>query len=204
MEDLTADLQRALCFEDRLRETRPGRCSPSVIISGTIHPLTRRTFSDLRSLSPPFLIRDTRLSAVAFTDALPPLELSKQLSLASFEDWTWKRFAVFNDEETPVVTLERAPLLNLVLSLSFFLSLDINLINSSVYFPYVFLITRDQSRSDHDLVDSSNNSNKLVGLKIKLLHELIHSLKRFLLIDRTSFSYYLRLLLSLFDSNDDY
>lgn len=165
MEDLTADLQRALCFEDRLRETRPGRCSPSVIISGTIHPLTRRTFSDLRSLSPPFLIRDTRLSAVAFTDALPPppLELSKQLSLASFEDWTWKRFAVFNDEETPVVTLERAPLLNLVLSLSFFLSLDINLINSSVHFPYVFLITRDQSRSDHDLVDSSNNSDNLSG-----------------------------------------
>lgn len=40
-------------------------------------------------------------------------------------------------------------------------------------------------------------------MKIKLLHELIHSLKRFLLIDRTSFSYYLRLLLSLFDSNDD-
>lgn len=101
------------------------------------------------------------------------------------------------------MTLERAPLLNLVLSLSFFLSLDINLINSSVHFPYVFLITRDQSRSDHDLVDSSNNSDKLVGLKIKLLHELIHSLKRFLLIDRTSFSYYLRLLLSLFDSNDD-
>lgn len=101
------------------------------------------------------------------------------------------------------MTLERAPLLNLVLSLSFFLSLDINLINSSVHFPYVFLITRDQSRSDHDLVDSSNNSDKLVGLKIKLLHELIHSLKRFLLIDRTNFSYYLRLLLSLFDSNDD-
>lgn len=93
----------------------------------------------------------------------PPLELSKQLSLASFEDWTWKRFAVFNDEETPVVTLERAPLLNLVLSLSFFLSLDINLINSSVHFPYVFLITRDQSRSDHDLVDSSNNSDNLSG-----------------------------------------
>lgn len=101
------------------------------------------------------------------------------------------------------MTLERAPLLNLVLSLSFFLSLDINLINSSVHFPYVFLITRDQSRSDHDLVDSSNNSDNLNGLKIKLLHELIHSLKRFLLIDRTSFSYYLRLLLSLFDSNDD-
>lgn len=99
------------------------------------------------------------------------------------------------------MTLERAPLLNLVLSLSFFLSLDINLINSSVHFPYVFLITRD--RSDHDLVDSSNNSDNLNGLKIKLLHELIHSLKRFLLIDRTSFSYYLRLLLSLFDSNDD-
>lgn len=55
------------------------------------------------------------------------------------------------------MTLERAPLLNLVLSLSFFLSLDINLINSSVHFPYVFLITRD--RSDHDLVDSSNNSD---------------------------------------------
>lgn len=91
----------------------------------------------------------------------PPLELSKQLSLASFEDWTWKRFAVFNDEETPVVTLERAPLLNLVLSLSFFLSLDINLINSSVHFPYVFLITRD--RSDHDLVDSSNNSGNSSG-----------------------------------------
>lgn len=59
------------------------------------------------------------------------------------------------------MTLERAPLLNLVLSLSFFLSLDINLINSSVHFPYVFLITRD--RSDHDLVDSSNNSGNSSG-----------------------------------------
>lgn len=86
---------------------------------------------------PSSLIRDTRLSALAFTDALssPPhsLELSEQLSLASFEDWTWKRFAVFNGEETPVVTLERAPLLNLLLC-SLFLSLwDINLINSSVH-----------------------------------------------------------------------
>lgn len=79
------------------------------------------------------------------------------------------------------MTLERAPLLNLVLSLSFFLSLDINLINSSVHFPYVFLITRD--RSDHDLVDSSNNSdNRRVENKVT---SRIDPLVETLLIDRS-------------------
>lgn len=110
---------------------------------------------------PSSLIRDTRLSALAFTDALssPPhsLELSEQLSLASFEDWTWKRFAVFNGEETPVVTLERAPLLNLLLY-SLFLSLwDINLINSSVH-TFHIRVFNNNARSKSILADSSNNS----------------------------------------------
>lgn len=84
------------------------------------------------------------------------LELSEQLSLASFEDWTWKRFAVFNGEETPVVTLERAPLLNLLLY-SLFLSLwDINLINSSVHTFHIRVFNNARSKSI--LADSSNNS----------------------------------------------
>lgn len=160
LEGLAADLQRALCFEDRLRETRAGRCSPSVIISGTIHPLTRRTFNDLRSLLPPplFATRGYQRLHLPMLSPRPPhsLELSEQLSLASFEDWTWKRFAVFNGEETPVVTLERAPLLNLLLY-SLFLSLwDINLINSSVHTFHIRVFNNARSKSI--LADSSNNS----------------------------------------------
>ena len=129
LEGLAADLQRALCFEDRLRETRAGRCSPSIIISGTIHPLTRRTFSDLRSLPPPPLFATRgyqRLHLPMLSPRLPPLSRVKRAikpgKLRGLDVEKIRRFQRWRDaccDARTSAASKFAPLLSLSLSLGY-------------------------------------------------------------------------------------